>query len=325
MGATTISWCDHSINPIRARHTPTGSTGHYCEKLSAGCKNCYSSRLQARFGMPEFRAQYHSSVEPFLDSTRFDEVLRRKKPTKYFWCDMTDLFGHWVSDEWIDQCFAVMALTRQHVHMVLTKRAQRMHEYFGTRHKDFPWGRINEATQALQRGRVTRDEWVTFPAQRPLPNVWLGVSVENQATADERIPWLLRTPAAVRFVSYEPALEAVELDPLWLRPSPSTAFLDGRVPVGHYLANGCVGLDWIICGGESGPRARSCDLAWLRSVVQQCQAVGVACWVKQVGANAYEVSEFDRAYPLKTKHKAGADPAEWPSDLQVQQMPEGRV
>src|SRR5437868_3326416 len=105
MGKTTISWTDHSINPIRARSKATNAVGHYCEMTSPGCANCYSSNFQKRFNMPAFTAgTRRGDIEPFLDQSKLQEVLRRKKPTKYFWCDMTDLFGEWVPDEWIDRC-----------------------------------------------------------------------------------------------------------------------------------------------------------------------------------------------------------------------------
>src|SRR5262245_53283923 len=133
MAETSIEWTDHSINPIRAR-TADG-VGHYCQKVSPGCANCYASRLQPRFGMPEFKGTGDppGDRERFLDESKLAEVLRRKKPTRYFWCDMTDLFGAWVPDEWIDECFSVMGATPQHTHQVLTKRPERMLAYMRTR------------------------------------------------------------------------------------------------------------------------------------------------------------------------------------------------
>lgn len=126
MGETSIEWTDFSINPIRARLG--NAVGHYCEKTSPGCKNCYSSRLQPRFRMPQFQEQRRADVKHWLDVSKLDDVLRRRKPTKYFWCDMCDMFGDWVPDEWIAACFGVMAATPQHTHQVLTKRSKRMRE-----------------------------------------------------------------------------------------------------------------------------------------------------------------------------------------------------
>lgn len=130
MGKTSIEWTDHSINPIRARLKSTGAVGHYCEKISTGCVHCYASGLQRRFQMPEFGGgQKRDDIELFLDNKKLEEVRRRKKPTRYFWCDMTDLFGDWVQDEWIDACFDTMWLTPRHTHQILTKRPDRMVRY----------------------------------------------------------------------------------------------------------------------------------------------------------------------------------------------------
>lgn len=178
--------------------------------------------------------------------------------------------------------------------------------------------------------------------------MWLGVSVEDQATANARIPLLLQTPAAVRFVSYEPALGAVD----FLRYLPRCECPECG-PQTHCDEDGCcltcgadalqpLGLDWVIVGGESGPKARPCYVAWIRSVVAQCKAAGVACFVKQLGAasiardadsvrddvwRAMEADDIDAAesFPLCVRYtdRKGGDPAEWPEDLRVRQWPEG--
>jgi protein gp37 len=145
----------------------------------------------------------------------------------------------------------------------------------------------------------------------PLPNVWLGVSVEDQKTADERIPLLLKTPAAVRFVSYEPALGPVDFE-RWVDRT-----TDGS------------GIDWLIIGGESGPGARPCDIEWIRSAVRQCKAAGVAVFMKQLGAKpgksirAPDSDHSGRDYwePIKLKSRKGGDPTEWPADLRVREFP----
>lgn len=121
---TSIEWCTHSLNPIRL------GKGHYCEKISPGCKLCYASRLQFRFGNPEFQDQRGDTSSVYLNEGTLREPLRMRKPARIFWNDMSDLFGDWVPDDWIDRHFAVMALTPQHTHLVLTKRAKRMREYF---------------------------------------------------------------------------------------------------------------------------------------------------------------------------------------------------
>ena len=235
MSKTTIEWTDHSINPIRARNLRTNKMGHHCEKVSDGCKNCYASRLQVRFGLAEFAGpSRREEVEMVFDETKLDEVLSRKKPTRYFWCDMSDLFGEWVEDGWIDKCFAVMALTPQHTHQVLTKRPERMRVYLS---KPGVEERIDEVAYDI-RDRVKH--WEDFSVDYirlgrggfvclPLDNVWLGTSIENQLTADQRIPSLVETPAAVRFLSCEPLLGPVDLT--------------------KHLATGL--LHWVIVGGES--------------------------------------------------------------------------
>jgi protein gp37 len=142
MAATSIEWCDHSINPIRAKLKSTNAVGHYCEKIAAGCKNCYASDLQRRFKMPSFGSgQKRDDVKIFLDKFKLLEVERRKKPTRYLWCDMTDLFGEFVPDELIDKCFDTMWNTPQHTHLLLTKRPERMLTYIREKssRRSFGW------------------------------------------------------------------------------------------------------------------------------------------------------------------------------------------
>jgi protein gp37 len=221
-----------------------------------------------------------------------DDILLKplswKRPRRIFVNSMSDLFHESVPDEWIDRVFAVMALAPQHTFQVLTKRAERMRAYLGG-----PWigvdpvgARVADATwslvpfAALPEGCNVSGEHPIGPLingqpefgwrrylklyhPHLLPNVWLGVSAEDQTRADERIPHLLETPAAVRFVSAEPLLGAIEL----------THMRDDR---GHPV-------DWIIVGGESGPNARPMHPDWARSIRDQCQAAGVPFFFKQWG------------------------------------------
>lgn len=323
MGKTSIEWCDFSTNPIRARDKKTGKIGHFCEKISAGCKNCYASRMQRRFGMHEFTATNRDNVELFLDEHVLRQVIHRKKPTRYFWCDMSDIFYDGIPDEWIDACFATIAFTRRHTHMVLTKRPERMVSYLAglSRCYDRLESKARQLGCTLRFNDIPLTPW-------PIPSVWLGTSVENQQAANERIPHLLQCPAAVRFLSVEPLLGPIEL-------SDVTKRVDAVSQLGKKSMNG---IDWVIVGGESGPHARPCNVEWIRSVVQQCQQAEVPCFVKQVGSvplcvfdspdsgvNGFDTADFGDAgnglvRPFLGDRKGG-DMEEWPEDLQVRQFP----
>jgi protein gp37 len=255
-----------------------------------------------------------------------DEALVKplswRKPLLVFVNSMSDLFHEGVSDEFILNVFTVMAVARQHTFQVLTKRADRMQRLVSSWRADD----IYTYWHGYSGGPAEIEAW-------PLPNVWLGVSVEDQPRADVRIPLLRSTPAAVRFVSAEPLLAPVDF---YLRE-------DGTAANEH---RGGPKLDWVIVGGESGPGARSLDLAWARSIVQQCKAAGVACFVKQVGSNAvcrndepdtpwpggtvpidddYEPRYQGETAPLVFMNRKGGDPAEWPEDLRVREFPEVRA
>ena len=302
MGATSIEWTGHTVNPLRARlKSDPSKVGHYCEKVSPGCSACYASRFQARRGLPAFSGTHGRGlelVEPFLDVSKLREVLHRRKPTTYFWCDMTDMFGRWVSDEQIAACFGVMACTPWHTHQVLTKRAERLPLLSATIGLE-PF----EEMVASAAERLAEIVWDSRGSERhlyppyagdisrrrvwpgwPLPNVWLGVSVEDQQRADERIPHLLRAPAAVRFLSCEPLL-----GPLDIRHA-----LEGRDGLGHCLVcamparcrcpTSFPSIDWVICGGESGPGARPMHPEWARSLRDQCVAASTPYFFKQWGA-----------------------------------------
>lgn len=344
---TGIQWTDATWNPVRG-----------CSRVSEGCRNCYAERDAARkndnprvpgyHGFARFVMiggrpvpQWTGRVE--LIESRLAEPLRRRKPQRIFVNSMSDLFHESLPDEAIDRVFAVMALCPQHTFQVLTKRAKRMSDYLAGE----AYQRIAEAAMLY---RFTRDfdsnyEFDAREAgleQWPLPNVWLGVSVEDQKTADERIPLLLETPAAVRFVSYEPALELVDFQRFF---GPQKMYL-GLHADGTRGNNSVVwGLDrngWLIVGGESGPGARPFDIAWARSAVAQCKAAGVACFVKQLGERPVltgtwtkeEVAAWNpRVYPYRSEDgevkgfeaqfvdKKGGDMDEWPEDLREREFP----
>jgi protein gp37 len=282
MGKTKIEWTSNDDGTPGRTWNPTRG----CSRVSEGCRNCYAERIAARFSAgqkedptncdpplceldPPLSDKTLGIFEGFairtpsgprwtgkveLIESKLTEPLHWKKPQRVFVNSMSDLFHEALPDDAIGRVFAVMALCPHITFQVLTKRPERMLEWS---RRIFPHDSVMHI--------MSRDHGVdAFALRWPLPNVWLGVSVEDQATADARIPLLLQTPAAIRFVSYEPALGPVDfgtwIDPMW-------------VP----------NLDWIICGGESGPGARPARPDWFRQVRDQCQAAGVAFFFKQWG------------------------------------------
>lgn len=300
MGATSIEWCDFSINPIRARHLETGSVGHYCEKIAAGCANCYSSTMQRRFKMPAFGSgQKRDQFEIFLDEAKLEQVRRRKKPTRYFWCDMTDLFGDWVPQEFVNACFETMDATPQHTHMLLTKRPENIRRM---------------VSEYSYHACVTGDcpHWNASDCDkntRYRENVWIGCSVACQEDADRNVSPLLkcRDLAPVLWLSVEPLVERVMLHP-WIEDDT------------FHHAQG-VDTDWVVGGGESGPNARPCNVEWIRSVVEQCQDTGVPVFVKQLGSQPTEPDGAGFVRHVMLRDKKGGDPSEWPEDLRVREFP----
>jgi protein gp37 len=259
MSKSNIQWTDDTWNP---------TTG--CTRVSAGCDHCYAflshdrRHIAWKRGWETAPAQYHlpfSRVQ-LLEDRLYGKLspLRKRQPRRYFVDSMSDLFHEDVPDDYLRRVFEVMRQARRHTFQILTKRPERMRD------------------------------WTRAHQPEPLPNVWLGTSVEDQAAADTRIPLLLDTPAAVRFLSCEPLLGPVDLDP-WLS-----------------------GLDWIILGGESGPHARAMATEWLDFLIAQCrQAPDIAVFVKQLG------SVWKNANGAKHGH--GGDPDEWPADLRIREFP----
>jgi protein gp37 len=251
-----IEWTDATWNPIRG-----------CSRVSEGCRNCYAERIATRFSGPgqPYEALARRSPQGaggWTGEVRFipellDQPLHWKRPRKIFVNSMSDLFHEKVDVGWIDQIVAAMMVTPHHTFQVLTKRPERMRNYLcnvGAR-------QIEPHMQRLRAG-IGRLDW-------PWRNIWWGVSVEDQKTADDRIPLLLQTPAAVRWVSYEPALGPVDFWP----------FLIGLSRV----APSDTHLDWLVAGGESGPGARPSHPDWFRAVRDQCAAANMPFFFKQWG------------------------------------------
>lgn len=337
MDGTKIEWTDATFNIAWG-----------CAKISAGCKNCYADSLSHRYGINvwglgaprrTFGAKHWN--EPRRWNARAEKEGRRKR---VFCSSMCDVFeDHPTIDAERDKLWSLIRETPCLDWQILTKRPDRFAVGL-----PLDWG----------------DGY---------PNVWLGISAEDQETVDERIPLLLQTPAAIRFVSYEPALAAVDFGlPIaigkdhgsrWIR-LPKAVRADfpfsGRAEEGVYraesnpfgalsvrmrgfqpkglldVAGDLLGVkpgefsrlpapDWLIVGGESGPGARPFDVPWARSVVQQCKAANVPCFVKQLGSEPREYAEIAGALAhLQLRDRKGGDISEWPADLMVREFPEAR-
>jgi protein gp37 len=266
-----IEWTDASWNPIRARNKQTGKIGWHCEHATTGC---YAENFNQRLGtrLP-FKPGHRDDIELFLDEQILTQPLRWKRSRKIFVGSMTDVFADFVPDAWLDRMFAVMALSPRHTFQVLTKRAKRMRDYVAEP------GRF-----AYVAGAPVAD-CIGIPVHWPLPNVWLGVSAERQREANERIPELMATPAAVRFISAEPLLGPIDLDGVKFTLMPG--FFGGALGWHHQpYANRVVkypSLDWVIAGGESGSQARPMHPDWVRDLRDQCAAAGTAFFFKQWG------------------------------------------
>ncbi len=278
--STKIEWTDATWNPI---------TG--CSVVSPGCTNCYAMKLAGT------RLKHHptraglttdSKAGPVWNGqVRFNESmlldpLKWRRPRMIFVCAHGDLFAENVPDEWIDQVFAVMALAPQHTFQVLTKRPERMREYMtsphaATRIYDIVMDMVVvDGAKAILTTPETHDIAPDGNKVRlgvwPLPNVWLGVSVEDQKRADERIPVLLETQAAIRWISAEPLLGMLDV-----RRHIEMAHLDSELGLSN------PGIDWVVAGGESGPGARPMHPDWARSLRDQCAAAEVPFLFKQWG------------------------------------------
>jgi protein gp37 len=277
---SNIEWTESSWTPVRARAKATGKVGWHCEHASPGCINCYAEGMNKRLGtgLP-FKPDQLGAVEMFLDADMLRAPLRWRRPRKIFVCSMTDLFADFVPDEWIDQVFAVMALCPQHTFQVLTKRADRMRTYFGARRSGDPWAAAADHVADL----IGKEEHprILEPRDIPLPNVWLGVSMEDQRRADERIPHLLDTPAAVRFLSCEPLLGPVDIASAMTTDAALSVLFEKHACAGSVDPRGS--LHWVICGGESGPGARPMHPDWARGLRDQCAAAGIPFFLKQWG------------------------------------------
>lgn len=315
MGANSnIQWTDHTFNPWEG-----------CTKVSAGCAHCYAETRNARFGggaapnwgpgKPRRRTstsnwrqpwRWHMDAEDAREEyerqSTYDLTLRDRSPgvkphrPRVFCASLADWLDAEVPREWLVDLLELIGKTQELDWQLLTKRPE---NWFDLMHEAFQIG-------------FDGDEWVSQWLDGDEPeNIWIGTSVENQECAGKRIPELLKIPARVRFLSCEPLLGPIDL---------------GMMPVADAIPN----IHWVIVGGESGAGARSMHTEWARSLVAQCKAAGMACFVKQLGSKPRD-EEFvgrDHLYDtgmrnitLKLNDKKGGDMAEWPEDLRVRDFP----
>lgn len=311
MGADSkIEWTHHTFNPWRG-----------CTKVSEGCRFCYaesdlSVRLHGVVWGPQ-GARVVKAESGWREPMAWQHAAEKAGERHRVFCaSLADVFegpetmpaGSWrLVCAARQRLLATIAATPDLDWLLLTKRPEGV------------MARLHEAADDTRRmdhyfaGALLAKRWLNGHAPA---NVWLGTSCENQATADARIPHLLRVPAAVRFLSAEPLLEQIDL----------CLMTPGGIPVNKH------GVDWVIIGGESGPHARPCDMEWIRGIVMQCKAACVACFVKQLGAwplidslagcEEPVGSRLPEEARLKLCDRKGGDPAEWPEDLRVREYPE---
>jgi protein gp37 len=279
---SAIEWTDATWNPVSG-----------CSRVSAGCQHCYAERVAARFsgaGQP-YEGLIHPSTRGWNGQVRvagkdgLSQPLRWRRPRRIFVNSMSDLFHESISNADIAAIFGIMAACPQHTFQVLTKRPARMLEWFRWREKQIQDRDLTWEPWRVCEGEAVElvDELPAIGCQQPwpLPNVWLGVSVEDQETANERVPLLLQAPASVRWLSCEPLLGSVNLRRVDV---PGYGFLDALTP-GYFIDGRAprYGISWVVAGGESGTSARPMHVDWARMLRDQCEDTGVPFLFKQWG------------------------------------------
>lgn len=284
MGDTTISWADKTSNPI---------TG--CQM---GCHYCYAADIANRFwgDRPFTDVQFHPE--------RLEEIFKWRKPQRVFVNSMGDLFGPAVKDEWLDRIFAAMMLNPKHTFQILTKYPERMSRYCNS--------------LDLRRLMSAGGDWklpdYAYHIKLPLPNVHLGVTVENQKAADDRIPHLLQTIAAVRFLSCEPLLGPINLERIDWRPDVILRALSG-IALFPFGGQDYQKINWVIVGGMSGPKAIATPIEHIETIVEQCKSASIPVFVKQLGSKP---TLNGKPYMAIGK---GEMMSEWPKHLQIREFP----
>lgn len=349
---SNIEWTDATWNPVVG-----------CAKVAQGCKHCYAEAMAkrlARMGQDHYAAVVNDTGwngRAVTVPEALSKPLRWKKPRRIFVNSMSDLYHEDVPFEFIAAVYGVMAACPQHLFIILTKRPKRMREFFGWVSPAVPGANADTARKCAKYAVGCIDGIAHLHRFRdasqqvwPLPNVIHGYSASTQADLDAGIGDLLATPSARRCLSLEPLIGPIKVEP----------YLGNEViAYGEAGKRGATDfevkpprLHWILVGGESGPGARRCDIAWIHSIVAQCKAAGVPAFVKQLGAhvttNFYDDAtqqsweEHGREWPmpddwdgihqpctdemvrLTLTDPKGGDPSEWPADLRVRQFPEAR-
>lgn len=338
MGASKIEWTEATWNPAIG-----------CRPVSPGCKNCYAQRVAAsnarrtaaliakrpNGGTPrqvtsceltrsvlhlteagDPRPSWNGSAVPVPH--RLDEPLRWRRPQRIFVGSMTDLYHDDLDDDFIAAVWGVMAACQHHQFQVLTKRAERMLRWFEWLHARpvTPWEYCHQQALAHDNANryIERNTRSCHGYGWPLVNVSVGVSAENQAMLNARAPLLQQCPATTRFISAEPLLGPIDaraflhttIQPEGTTKRVSASHPSSRMTRGRWFEP----IDQLIVGGESGPAARECDVAWIERLVKQCATANVPCFVKQLGS---------RPLGVNVRHKKGADTSEWPPTLIVRQ------
>lgn len=314
-----IEWTEKTWNPIVG-----------CSKVSEGCRNCYAEKMANRHVHNLMtKNMYDGTIENGLWSGKVNlnlkallQPLKRKKPTVYFVNSMSDLFHENVPDDWIDRLFSIMMacqyLEKDHTFQILTKRPERMQDYFSPG-EEILLKRWAEAGNKLIRldnpnfcfpesiaaycaaiwsvdGKVT-NQWKLWSQPEnlfPLKNVWIGASVEDEKTAMARIPVLMSIPASIRFISVEPLLGPIKFFDHWIERACNSIDYFQRTG-GNPLAG--ERLDWVIVGGESGPGARPMHPDWVRCLQYQCQKAGVPFFFKQWGEWGHTAIDCETGNP----------------------------
>jgi protein gp37 len=317
---TSIEWADKTWSPIIG-----------CDRVSPGCDSCYAittAHIRTSNPRPSIAQAFAGTTHRTADRVdwtgqinhledRLTQPFAWKKHLKVFVNSQSDLFHKDVDTDFIAKAFAVMALTPQHSYQILTKRHARMRSLLNQ--PNF-WNEVGKHARRTAYQNPRAQEWIeegvsacdptTWESLRYLPNVHLGVSVENQHWADIRIPALLDTPAAIRWISAEPLLGPVDLTRLAAnshqQPDMVYDALGQRYGVpGRWQAATTARLDWVVAGGESGPKARPMHPDWARALRDQCAAAGVPYLFKQWGEWGVEAPLDDQGRLLNTRRGMG--------------------